>query len=109
MRGTDTDYAPNWTATCTTNGVSVSVQGTSFCGTSGSWSQGATSDNPVSVVRDENPACWCKMVSPAVSKWVFVREETSSMNCRKNCSYYCSLYIQTIAAVKNALLSNLTD
>ena len=55
----------NWSATC----GGVSIQGVAFCGSQNGGSQGATSTAvTISTTSDDNKYCWCRMISPAVSR-----------------------------------------
>ncbi len=96
----------NWSVTC----GGVSVQGVAFCGSQSGGSQGATSTTvTISSTVDNNKYCWCRMISPAVSQWVFYSEYESHRVCASDCAQYCAYYGLTFAAFRSALFSNLSD
>ena len=96
----------NWSATCD----GVSVQGVAFCGSQKGGSNGATTDAvTTSSTSDDNKYCWCKMVSPAVSRWVFAYSGASAGDCALNCAAYCARSARNIAFFRSALFSNLSD
>ena len=96
----------NWSATC----GGIEIQGVAFCGSQNGGSIGATStDVTTSSTSDNNEYCWCKMVSPAVSRWVFNRSLTSPGNCANSCASFCASYAQVYASFRSALFSGLSD
>ena len=104
------DYHTDWAATCTTNGVSTPISGIGICSsTSGSSTGQTATELDTSSTVDENLNCWCKMTSPAVSRWVFSRSTTSAGDCAWLCAHNCAGYIQVNAAVRSALFGSLSD
>ena len=96
----------NWSVTC----GGVSVQGVAFCGSQSGGSQGATSTTvTISSTVDNNKYCWCKMVSPAVSRWVFHGAVTSAGYCANRCAHSCALYAQANASFRSAMFGSLSD
>ena len=96
----------NWSATC----GGVSIQGVAFCGSQDGGSTGATTDAvTTSSTSDNNKYCWCKMVSPAVSSWVFYGDRGSASNCARLCARICASYAASNASFRSALFSNLSD
>ena len=96
----------NWSATCD----GVSVQGVAFCGSQNGVSIGATTDAvTTSTTSDNNKYCWCKMTSPAVSRWVFSYARTPAGYCAINCANACAYYAQNNASFRSALFSGLGD
>ena len=97
-------------ATCTTNGTSVDVQIVGSLSSTRGTSEGETKDS----IKETNSApsssnrlyCWCKMISPAVSKWVYAYYTTNSSDM---CSATCSRYLSFNDDFRNALFSNLSD
>ena len=82
------DGQSNWSATC----GGIAIQGVAFCGSQSGGSDGKTSETvTTSLTSDDNKYCWCKMVSPAVSSWVFVYiARPSAGNCASRCAAYCA-------------------
>ena len=98
----------NWSATC----GGIKIQGVAFCGSQKGGSAGATTESvTTSSNPDNNKYCWCKMVSPAVSSWVFYNyPSTTAGVCATTCAYGCALGAgQTNSAFRSALFSGLSD
>ena len=94
----------NWSVTC----GGVSVQGVAFCGSQSGGSQGATSTTvTISSTVDNNKYCWCKMVSPAVSSWVFASDLPGS-SCYNGCPYHCAYAIND-ASFRSGMFGSLSD
>lgn len=51
--------------------------------------------------------CWCRMLTPAISKWIYVSQQTSGLNCVKNCSTLCSDNMDSTYDFQMAIFSNL--
>ena len=96
----------NWSATC----GGISIQGVAFCGSQNGGSAGATTDAvTTSSTSNDNKYCWCKMVSPAVSRWVFNLALASAGFCANRCAYYCAGIAQSSASFRSGLFSGLSD
>ena len=96
----------NWSATC----GGVSIQGVAFCGSQNGGSAGATTDAvTTSSTSDNNKYCWCKMVSPAVSSWVFNVSAESADACAYLCAYNCAGRAQSDASFRSGLFGSLSD
>ena len=109
---TSTPTAGNadWSATCTTDGTSVPIKGIAMCSNQAADAQYGTSDaiTTVSSASDTtNLNCWCKMVEPAVSSWVFLGAHASAGSCAYDCSFPCAYFAQGISAFRSALFSSL--
>ena len=101
----------DWTATCTTGGAAVSVQGIGFCSNQAGSAQFVKSTTLTTdgSKAENNLNCWCKMVSPAVSSWVFLETRTSASACVYGCAHNCGYHAQYTTAFRNALFSGLGD
>ena len=101
----------DWAATCTTNGVSTSISGIGICSSTDGGPMGATATElDRSSTADKNMHCWCKMTSPAVSRWVFYYSSGASASyCGRYCAYYCAAGVQTNADFRSALFGSLSD
>ena len=111
---TSTPTAGNadWSATCTTNGTSVPIKGIAMCSNQKADAQYGTSDaiTTVSSTTDtDNIYCWCKMVEPAVSSWVYNDTYTSAGSCEYACSIFCANYVQSVSKFRSAMLSSLAN
>ena len=96
----------NWSATC----GGIAIQGVAFCGYQDGGSEGKTSENvTASSTSNNNKYCWCKMVSPAVSPWVFGTPLTSAGLCADNCADQCAFRARYSTAFRSGLFSGLSD
>ena len=103
---------PEWTADCTVNGTSVPLRGVVGCSSTKGSSKYATATTlPISYSADKNLNCWCKLVSPAVSRWVYVSSATSTESCATYCSGWCAdeIFSSNKASFFSALFRNLSD
>ena len=103
-------YRTDWAATCTTNGVSTPISGIGICCSTEGASQYATATelDRSSTVND-NKYCWCKMTSPAVSRWVFSDSYGSLASCAVNCASVCAYRVRVYAAFLSVLFGSLSD
>ena len=100
------DGQSNWSATC----GGIAIQGVAFCGSQDGGSMGTKSENvTTSSTSDDNKYCWCKMVSPAVSSWVFNYSDSSAGYCVNGCARNCAHYARYSTAFRSALFSGLSD
>ena len=96
----------NWSTTC----GGIAIQGVTLCGSQDGGSPGKTSETvTTSSTSDNNKYCWCKMVSPAVSSWVFLISNTSAGDCAYACATNCAISAQHSSAFRSALFSGLSD
>ena len=108
----DTQYRghTDWAATCTTNGVSTPISGIGICSSTEGASRHATATElDMSSTVDENLNCWCKMVSPAVSSWVFLISLPSAGACAMGCAFSCAFNARIIPSFRSALFGSLSD
>lgn len=115
-----------WNATC----GGVSVQGVAVCSSTASTTIGSSSTAPyVSSTTSSNKYCKCKMVSPAVSRWIVPGTCTDSMciepslmtaaECAEYCGLMCASAIagmygndgvnENTTTFRSAMFSNLSD
>ena len=110
-----TDYTQyqkrtDWAATCTTNGVSTPISGIGICSsTKGGSTGGTATELDTSYAPDENHNCWCRMISPAVSRWVFNRSDLPAGDCAQLCAYYCAIAVRDFASFRSAMFGSLSD
>ena len=105
-------YHTDWATTCTTNGVSTPISGIGICSSTKGASQYVTATElelDTSSTSNGNKHCWCKMTSPAVSRWGFIFSYTSAGDCAINCAYACAIRFQSFAAFRSALFGSLSD
>ena len=95
----------NWSATC----GGIEIQGVAFCGSQNGGSEGKTSETvTTSSTSDDNKYCWCKMVSPAVSSWVFYHSLVVAGSCAAGCASGCANAALSSLS-RSALFSGLSD
>ena len=100
----------DWAATCTTNGVSTPIRGIGICSsTKGGSTGGTATELDTSYDVNENHNCWCKMTSPAVSRWVFNRSDLPAGDCAQLCAYYCAIAVRDFADFRSAMFGSLSD
>ena len=103
----------DWAATCTTNGVITPISGIGICSSTSGDSIGQTATElDTSFPEDENMHCWCKMTSPAVSRWVFPQlwsATVSANECSLLCAYSCAANVLTDASFMLAMFNSLSD
>ncbi len=104
------DYHTDWAATCTTNGVSTPISGIGICsGTNGASQYATATELDTFLTSDDNKYCWCRMISPAVSRWVFYGSSASAGICARRCAYICANVVQGNEAFQSALFGSLSD
>ena len=99
----------DWAATCTTNGVSTPISGIGICSSTEGASEYATATElDRSSTANDNKHCWCRITSPAVSRWVFIYSRMSAGECAHGCAHYCASRFQA-AAFRSVLFGSLSD
>ena len=109
---TSEDYynRTDWVAMCTTNGVSTPIIGIGICSSTEGASEYATATElDTSSTIDDNRYCWCKMTSPAVSRWVFNRSYETAGSCAWYCANYCAGSAQYSATHRRSMFGSLSD
>ena len=113
----------DWYVTCSTTYLDGSsyvttedfvIKGIAQCSHNSNSTIGAVKDkiNTIASNSAENDKfCYCKMVSPAVSKWVYAHTYGDHSNCSYNCPARCTDYLTTDANANymKAMFSNLSD
>lgn len=124
----------DWTATCTTTyrrptpdpddyystteqvtTPSFTVRGVAGCSKSGG-TVGTTTKDILPTLDDKdnanNDECWCKMLIPAVSQWVYLKSYTGNGgigSCAKSCAYRCGEAMTNNATFKATMFSVLSQ
>lgn len=77
----------DWGASCN----NISIHGIALCGTNTGLSSGDVVDS-VSISGDvgANTACYCKIVQPVVSRWVFAENRSTAGDCAWWCQNACA-------------------
>lgn len=102
-----------WKLTCTTNGITVPIEGTSSCYTTVMLNVGGIKDD-LKTQYSENGTydkyCFCQMIRPLASSWVLAyRTYTMSENCRAGCAKKCAETFSGNATFRSAMISTLSD
>ncbi len=103
------NYVVDWTSNCKSSGTSVAISGISQCSSTSGSSTGQKATSLEISGGTDDKYCWCKMVSPAVSTWVFDNGLGSAANCAINCAYACAGDVASFASFRSALFSGLSD
>ena len=102
--------AADWTSTCTTNGISTPIKGIAICAANKANSADFTATElEISSTIDDNKQCWCRMISPAVSRWVHIGAYGSSGTCATGCTNGCAHSPRNDSFFIMALFSSLSD
>lgn len=128
------DSRADWTATCTTTyrrqtpdpddsyvssenvtTPSFTVRGVAGC----SRSSGTAGTTTIDILPTLNYAddgndnkCWCKMLTPAVSQWVYLRAysgDSGAGSCAKSCAYRCGEAMTNNETFKTTMFSVLSQ
>ena len=102
-------YVVDWTSNCTSSGTSVAISGISQCSSTSGSSVGQKATALKISGGTDDKYCWCKMVSPAVSSWVFLAALGSASACAHDCAYACAYSAANSASFRSALFSGLGD
>ena len=104
------DYVVDWTSTCTTNGASTPISGIAVCSENGGDVRYPETELNISSDLDGNLYCWCRMVSPAVSLWVYSDGlAVTSDYCLSYCADTCADSMKNNASFRSALFGSLSD
>ena len=99
----------DWTSNCTTNGTSIAISGVSQCSSTSGSSAGQTATSLEVSGGTDDKYCWCRMISPAVSSWVFSGNHYSASNCTYNCADHCVPNGAYDAPFRSAMFGSLSD
>lgn len=91
-----TSYYNEFKATCYGN----SVVGIATCSQDTGTSTGSTAIDSLTYSASGNKWCWCRMVKPAISKWVFGSEFTDADACNKNCAWLCATSLSNTSSTQ---------
>ena len=96
-----------WESLCTTSGQYVPIQGVVACATIVG-TEGQVEESLY--ITGGLDGCWCKMVSPAVSRWVAIAyddSETSVSGCEYGCAYDCAQMMSNSSLFRKMMFSTL--
>ena len=90
-----------WEANC-----GASVEGVAICASSG----GTTASSlTVSPDPTKNEYCWCRLISPAVSQWVYTGIASYHEDCLGDCATQCADSLVSDSTFRTQIFSNLSD
>lgn len=101
----------DWSATC----GEISINAIAVCSSTPGDSIGQIATNGLETnsggndTVDANTYCWCRMISPAVSKWVLARPAESAATCTSMCSRYCAGYMESYPDFRAGMFSTLME
>lgn len=55
---------------------------------------------------NERKHCWCKMIHPASSRWVFGTAYASASDCVSDCADYCGRGVRVLAALREGMFGS---
>lgn len=73
-------------------GCSLPVNGVAFCGTG--YGGDVVTEVQTSSSSGDNATCWCRMIKPAVSLWVYTVSFKDEATCLHSCGSKCAQYYQ---------------
>ena len=103
-----------WSITCTTNGTSVPIKGIAMCSNQAADDFFDTSEAITTVSSESDMTdryCWCKMVEPAVSSWVYIGEfiYDGDRGCAYGCAASCFETLYKEPSFQSALFGSLAN
>lgn len=92
----------DWTTTC--NGVPLT--GLGICSATAGTAQGQTTSTlATDIATDANKYCWCRIIKPVVSPFVYADTYESSGGCANVCANLCTTLAVYNTSFRAALLS----
>ncbi len=114
LNGNTTCDAPTstkseWGMTCA---PAIKVQGVMFCSNQSAPSAGTPAETLTvspAAYASQNQYCYCKMVAPAVSRWIYVATFSTYDDCYTNCAAKCADRAVDYISVRNTMFSVLSN
>ena len=109
----DIDWYSTCFSTATSDEAGTQIRGIGVCSSSEGY-RGYDREPEITlsgISLEDNKNCWCRIISPAVSEWVFHSEFASSMFCTQGCARACLEDVQqgTGTGIHLALFGSLSD
>ena len=93
-------YSTDWSTSCSNsnnNNEEIDIYGIAACssssGTFGSTSSristGRTASDTDPTSTNDNKYCWCRIIRPGVSDWMFLANYSTASNCHFQCAIAC--------------------
>lgn len=94
-----------WSGDCGTRDR-LPVEGVAICASSS-----GTTASSLSVSPDptKNGFCWCRLISPAVSQWVYSGLAAYHEDCLGDCAEECAASLASDSTFRTRIFSNLSD
>ena len=99
-----TIYTPRAGASCSNADGTITVRMLAMCSSTSGGSVG-TYRSSLSTNNTSNSYCWCRVIWPAVSYWVYAGTGYQ-ISCTTECSGLCAEQIINNSTVRNALFSH---
>ncbi|MBR2393170.1 MAG: hypothetical protein IKB05_01630 [Alphaproteobacteria bacterium] len=101
------NLSTDWSAQCSTNETVVNIKGLSLCSNKAGDTNGDTADYiTMSGSINENIRCWCRIISPGVTPWVYlVTLDSSFISCMVNCRAWCMQSVKSNSGILTSLMS----
>ncbi len=86
--------------------INTKIEGRALCSsTDGPYAQPGDPDGSGS---GDTKYCWCKMTSPAASRWVFNDDSSGTAGlCASECAYGCAVSLQNYSDLRSALFESI--
>ena len=96
----------DWAATC----EGTQISGIGICSSTASNLFNTATELDISATTDENVHCWCRIITPAVSRWVYIANQGSTDMCAIYCAQDCAkLLDDNDMSFASALFGSLSD
>ena len=103
----------DWQASCTSaSTINVPILGTSICtAAGGSFVGEASAALGVHYPNQANTyeQCWCRLLSPGVSRWIYAGEGGLMGSCGTSCAALCAYLIQSNSTFRSNMFGSLSD
>lgn len=98
--------SPEIPSTCTNGSITATVLMMGMCATDYFSTEGEVADTiNISPTPEENTYCWCRMLQPALSKWISIESGDCASN--STCAHSCRLSGYGRSIFRNRIMNNL--
>ncbi|MBQ0013544.1 MAG: hypothetical protein KBS86_03185 [Proteobacteria bacterium] len=81
------------------------IKGEALCSsTDGTYAKPGNPDEAFD--EDTSQYCWCRMTSPAVSRWVFFGDDDFSIFCAHRCVDYCASFVHDVSDFRSVVFGS---
>ena len=107
----------DWTINCasSTGGPGTQISGIGACSfESGTSSERlplktSTSLPPDYSIEQHDIYCWCRMTTPAVSSWIYLRNYNTNGDCVEMCAFHCGQNFYTNTNFMRQMMTTISD